>query len=159
MLCGSRRGSEISATFFKLVARAAGHRRRAAARSRASFSVGCLPAIVAANKGQFSSIISSPRNSKITRLCQSRPEINRCPALYEDCHDRLMVSINGSRGSFVTAIFFHSISPGLASGSSFIKCGALLFLLGNGNRLRPERPFRPFGITLWQPQRVENPCI
>ena len=40
---------------------------------------------------------------------------------------------DGAPGGFVTAIFFHSISPGLASGSSFIKCRAILFVLGNGN--------------------------
>ena len=58
---------------------------------------------------------------------------------------------DGEPGGFVTAICFHSISPGLASGSSFIECRAILFVLGNGNRSRPERPLRPFGITLWQP--------
>ena len=93
MLCGSREGSEVSATFFAAAARAAGHKRRAAARSRASFSVGCLPTIVAANKGQFSSIISAPRNSEVTPPLPVKAGGQARPTLNEDCHGCVVVSI------------------------------------------------------------------
>ena len=55
-------------------------------------------------------------------------------------------------------IFFILFLRAWLRGVPLLSVGRFLFLLGNGNRLRPERTFRPFGITLWQPQRVENPC-
>src|SRR5208283_329750 len=64
MLFGSRGRPGVLETRLVAAARAAGHSRRDAFSNRASLSVGALPESLAANNGQFSSIVSPPRNSE-----------------------------------------------------------------------------------------------